>query len=164
MDPFNRILSAAPRLRRMIVVLALGVSSIPVPVLASNTSASMPVTIETSKGFGPVHGVFSASGAFVDSGTLDVLARNVSASGAPDFGVSHLSLLLTGSQGTIVLKTQIVETFTADPLVLSNDGTWSIVDGTGVYATLRGSGSVTGTADENIDVISRTFEGTVRFH
>ncbi len=38
---------------------------------------------------------------------------------------------------------------------------WVLIDGTGVYETLRGRGRVTGTADDNLDLIRRTYHGTV---
>jgi len=37
-----------------------------------------------------------------------------------------------------------------------------IIGGTGAYETLQGGGRVTGTADENLDLISRTYSGAVR--
>jgi hypothetical protein len=46
--------------------------------------------------------------------------------------------------------------------VLTDDGTWAIIDGTGVYETVQGRGRVTGTADDHLDLISRTYSGTVR--
>jgi hypothetical protein len=49
-----------------------------------------------------------------------------------------------------------------DPRVLTDDGTWVITDGTGAYEALQGRGRVTGTADDNLDLISRTYSGTMR--
>jgi hypothetical protein len=45
--------------------------------------------------------------------------------------------------------------------VLTDEGTWEIIDGTGAYETLQGRGRVTGTADEHRDLVSRTYSGTV---
>jgi hypothetical protein len=38
------------------------------------------------------------------------------------------------------------------------------VDGTGAYEDLRGQGEITGTADHNTNVISRTYTGIVHFN
>ena len=47
--------------------------------------------------------------------------------------------------------------------MLTDQGTWVVRDGTGAYESLRGDGDVTGTADDNSGVISRTYTGTVHF-
>jgi hypothetical protein len=146
------------------VVLAVTALAAPLETIAATPDAEMPVRIETSKAFGLVAGTFSASGAFVDAGTMQVVSRTVSAFGAPAFAMSHVTILLTGARGTITIKAQIVESITSNPLILSNEGSWAVVDGTVAYAALRGQGTVTGTADETIDLISRTFEGDVRLH
>jgi hypothetical protein len=52
---------------------------------------------------------------------------------------------------------------TSDPNVLTDTGTWTVVAGTGAYATLHGHGSVVGTVDENVNLITRIFEGDAHF-
>jgi hypothetical protein len=60
-----------------------------------------------------------------------------------------------------MLRAAITETATDDPHVLADDGTWAIIDGTGAYKELRGRGRVRGTTDENLDLVSRIYRGTV---
>ena len=84
--------------------------------------------------------------------------------GAPNFVSVHVTQTFEGALGTFTLRAEIKETATEDPNVLYANGTWAVVDGTGAYETLRGQGQVTGTADDNIDVISRTYTGNVRLH
>ena len=147
------------------LILALVVSAALVAALASATSAtpSQQVTITTSKAPGPVPGTFTASGAFADSGAINNLSFRISAIGAPTFLVSHITILFTGAEGTFTLKTQITETLTSDPNVLVDEGTWTIIAGTGAYERLHGQGTVVGTVDDTVGLITRTFEGDVHF-
>jgi hypothetical protein len=120
------------------------------------------VTIETRKPFGPSPGIFSSTGAIPESGTFlnsSVILEDLDAS---DFVTVHITQRFDGALGTFTLRAAITETATQDPHVLTDDGTWVITDGTGAYETLQGRGRVTGTADDNLDLISRTYSGTVQ--
>ena len=120
------------------------------------------VTIETQKPFGPSSGTFSSTGAIPESGTLmnsSVILEDVDAS---DFVTVHVTQRFDGARGTFTLRAAITETATEDPNVLTDHGTWVIINGTGPYEALHGRGRVTGTADDNLDRISRTCTGTVR--
>jgi hypothetical protein len=119
------------------------------------------VTIETRKPFGPSLGIFASTGAIPESGTFvnsSVIVRGMDAS---DVVIVHVTQRFDGALGTFTLRAAITETATEEPNVLTDDGTWVIIDGTGAYETLQGRGRVTGTADDNIDLISRTYSGTV---
>jgi hypothetical protein len=163
MEHSGHIDAVARLLRQWIVVLAIAAMAFSIVTASASASSQFPITIETSKPFGPVTGTFTASGAFTDSGTIDNLSRTASGFGAPTFLGSHLTILFTGDNGTFTIKAQIVETVTADPLVLTNTGTWTLIAGTGAYEDLRGIGTISGTADHNIDLITRTYEGSVHF-
>ncbi|HEX6714264.1 MAG TPA: hypothetical protein VF066_12800 [Thermoleophilaceae bacterium] len=120
------------------------------------------VTIKTQKPFGPSAGTFASTGAIPESGTLlnsSVIFERVN---APEVVTVHLTQRFNGALGTFTLRAAITETATADPNVLADDGTWAIIAGTGAYETLQGGGRVTGIADDNLDLISRTYSGTVR--
>lgn len=120
------------------------------------------VTIETQKPFGPSSGTFSSTGAIPESGTFmnsSVIFEDVDAS---DFVTVHVTQRFDGAFGTFTLRAAITETATEDPNVLTEHGTWAIIDGTGAYQTLQGRGRITGTADDNRDLITRTYTGTVR--
>ena len=121
-----------------------------------------PVTIETRKPFGPMPGAFSSTGAFAESGTVQNSSLILEHLDAPDFVTVHITQRFDGAHGTFTLRAAITETATEDPNVLADDGTWMIIGGTGAYETLQGRGRVTGTADDNLDLISRTYSGTVR--
>jgi hypothetical protein len=119
------------------------------------------VTIETHKPFGPSPGTFSSTGAIPESGTFlnsSVILEDVDAS---DSVTVHVTQRFDGALGAFTLRAAITETATEDPNVLTDQGTWLIIDGTGAYQTLRGRGRVTGTADDNHDLISRTYSGMV---
>jgi hypothetical protein len=120
------------------------------------------VTIETQKPFGPSPGTFSSTGAISESGTFlnsSVILGRLDASDSVTVDVTQR---FDGALGTFTLRAAISETATDDPHVLSDHGSWVVIDGTGVYETLRGRGRVTGTADDNLDLIRRTYDGTVR--
>jgi hypothetical protein len=120
------------------------------------------VTIETRKPFGPMPGIFSSTGAFAESGTVQNSSLILEHLDGPDFVTVHITQRFDGALGTFTLRAAITETATEDPNVLADDGTWMIIDGTGAYESLQGRGRVIGTADDNLDLISRTYSGTVR--
>lgn len=142
----------------LVSLIALSVTGAPVAA----APAGQAVTISTAKPFGPVPGTFEATGTFTDSGTFANTRFAFGATGAPTFVSIHVTQVFHGTQGSFTLRAEIKETVTQDPLVLVDSGTWAVIDGTGAYKTLRGRGTVTGTADEHSDVISRTYSGTLR--
>lgn len=150
-------------MRRIALVLTLIVIAL---ALAPGAAASQrgAVTIETQKPFGPSPGTFSATGAISDSGTFVNSSFVFGGLGAPNFVSVHATQTFAGAFGTFTLRVDIKETATADPNVLTDNGTWAVIDGTGAYATLQGGGQVTGTADDNTGVISRTYTGAVHFN
>ena len=121
-----------------------------------------PVTIKTQKPFGPSAGTFAAAGAIPESGTFLNSSVIVERVDAPKVVTVHITQWFTGALGTFTLRAAITETVTEDPNVLADDGTWAIIGGTGAYETLQGRGRVKGIADDNLDLISRTYSGTMR--
>jgi hypothetical protein len=121
-----------------------------------------PVTIETQKRFGPSPGTFSSTGAISESGTFQNSSVILGCTGASDSVTVDVTQRFQGALGTFTLRAAISETASEDPHVLIDHGTWAIIDGTGVYETLQGRGQVTGTADDNLDLINRTYNGTAR--
>jgi hypothetical protein len=118
------------------------------------------VTIETRKPFGPSHGTFSSVGAIPESGTFlnsSVILEALDASGSITV---HITQRFNGARGTFTLRAVITETATEDPNVLTEQGTWAIIDGTGAYRRLQARGRLTGTADNGRDLITRTYTGT----
>lgn len=134
-------------------------------VLAGSAGASQReiLTIHTTKPLGPVPGQFVTSGAFADDGVFVTERRIVSAVPSPFGVVTHLVLRFEGQDGTFTVRVQLIETVTSDPNVFANEGTWVIVDGTGVYATLHGTGEVEGTVDDVANLITRDYTGLVHF-
>jgi hypothetical protein len=120
------------------------------------------VTIETRKPFGPSPGIFSSTGAIAESGTVLNSSLILEPLDGPDFVTVHITQRFGGALGTFTLRAVITETATENPHVLTDDGTWAIIEGTGAYETLEGRGRITGTADDTVDLISRTYSGTVR--
>jgi hypothetical protein len=121
-----------------------------------------PVTIKTQKTFGPSAGTFASTGALPESGTFLNSSVIVERVDAPEVITVHVTQRFNGALGTFTLRAAITETVTEDPNVLADDGTWAIIGGTGAYETLQGRGRVKGIADDNLDLISRTYSGTMR--
>jgi len=138
-------------------VMLLGLSS------SAIASEQLPIVISTQKPLGPVPGIFSTAGAFVDSGILVTQQRNVSALPSPFGVVTHLVLRFDGQHGSFTMRTQIIETVTDDPNVFANTGVWVILDGTGAYADLQGTGDMEGTVDDAANLITRIYAGLVHF-
>jgi hypothetical protein len=120
------------------------------------------VTIETRKPFGPKAGIFASTGAMSESGTFVNSSLFLAGLDALDAVTVHVTQRFDGALGTFTLRATITEAATADPHVLADDGTWQIIAGTGAYASLRGRGRLGGIADGELDLISRTYSGTVR--
>jgi hypothetical protein len=120
------------------------------------------VTIETRKPFGPLPGTFSSTGAIAESGTVQNSSLILERPNGPDSVSVHITQRFESALGTFTLRAAITETATEDPRVLADHGTWEIIDGTGAYETLQGRGRVTGTADDKLDLIRRSYSGTVR--
>jgi hypothetical protein len=131
--------------------------------LATPATASdrLELTIQTQKPFGPAPGTFSTAGAFTDAGAFVNTRFTFSAVAAPRFVIVHVTQTFTGAAGTFTIQAEITETVSADPGLLNDTGTWTVIGGTGDYQTAHGQGSVTGTADDNAGVITRTYAGTV---
>jgi hypothetical protein len=121
-----------------------------------------PVTITTQKPFGPSAGTFASTGAIPESGTFLNSSVIVERLGLPEAIAVHVTQRFSAALGTFTLRAAITETVTEDPNVLTDDGTWAIIGGTGAYEALRGHGRVTGVANDNLDLISRTYSGTIR--
>ena len=121
-----------------------------------------PVTIKTQKPFGPSAGTFASTGAIPESGTFMNSSVIVERVDAPEAIKVHVTQRFNGALGTFTLRAAITETVTEDPNVLADDGTWAIIGGTGAYETLQGRGRVKGIADDNLDLIRRTYSGTMR--
>ena len=118
------------------------------------------VTIDTRKPFGPSPGTFSSVGAIPESGTFlnsSVILEPVDASGSV---TAYITQRFNGARGTFTLRAVITDTATEDPNVLTEHGTGVIIGGTGAYRKLQERGRLTGTADDNRDLITRTCTGT----
>jgi hypothetical protein len=103
-------------------------------------------------------GTFTTSGG--DSGIVSGVA-SFPALVSPQVSVLHTDQTLTGSDGQSTLRlrcTQIAKSF-ANLLAVPSSGTCAVLGGTGTYASLTGSGKLTGTA--NITVSPPTLINTL---
>ncbi len=145
---------------RLLLILTAATASLPLTTGAA-PSQQEAITIHPEKTIGPALGTFSASGAFSDSGILVTESRLVTAIPSPFGVVTHLVLRFEGKLGTFTVRAQIIETVTPDDPISLNEGVWVIVDGTGAYSTLHGTGDVEGIVDDDANLITRAYTGTV---
>jgi hypothetical protein len=123
-------------------------------VAASGPAAATPpqdVSIVTLTSYLPASSfTWSSTGAFADEGTFDFTSAHWGGIPSPAVGTLQLGMTLTGTQGTIDLRLELVATAMSTPGIFSFDGPWSVVGGTGAYADLRGTGKVqvTGRVDQ----------------
>jgi hypothetical protein len=146
---------------RLLLLLTATLALLPLSTKAE-PSVSAAIIIHSEKPLGPALGTFSTTGAFSDSGILVTESRVVSAIPAPFGVISHFKLRFEGTRGTFTIRTQITETVTNDGSIFFNEGVWEIVDGTGDYATLHGTGVIEGTVDDEANLITRIYTGLVR--
>ncbi len=138
------------------VAAVLAISSLGVLSLAGSASAAPPGTSETinegwSSSFFPpappffatYTGTFTASGAFGDSGTVTV-NEVFAAVPAPSVSVTQQVQTLAGTQGTLTLQCTLFANDFSNPADIPSTGTCAVLSGTGPYASLSGSGKMTG--------------------
>jgi hypothetical protein len=89
---------------------------------------------------------WTATGAIEDSGTAATVWIQFGALNSPVVAVVQIDTLFTNADGTgtFTIRRTVIET--ADgPNRLAREGTWHVVDATGVYAGLKGHGTLSGT-------------------
>ena len=140
----------------MRVVVRLAAPMVLVLVFATSTFAAQPqaVAISTvgSDIGGTQVGTFVATGAIADAGTFSFdldspRAFAFAGFGAPTFGLARSLEFFVGESGAFTLENVVKFSLTDAPGVFAVEGNWSVVSGTGAYATLRGQGSITGVID-----------------
>lgn len=110
------------------------------------TTLALPSFPSTAPYVQTYSGTFTAAGAVADSGTVTDQAH-FAAVPSPVTAVLEQVRTLAGSKGTLTLRcTQSVPPGQPGP-VLTNIGNCVVLDATGAYAGLRGSGHLTGTTD-----------------
>jgi hypothetical protein len=142
------------RIALLTVLGAAVLAAIAMPALATTPE---PLTITVDRG--AAGDLWSASGAFTDSGTL---ADNPQ--GPPTrSGTYHVFRTYTGSEGTFEARADVKIVPTSTPGVFEVTGYWTIISGTGVYSDLHGTGTLTETFDANAGTVVGTWEGSVHF-
>ncbi len=145
------------------VAAVLAISSLAVLSLAASASAAPSETSETINTalsvtcflsappfFCTDYGTFTASGAFDDSGTFTV-QKLYGAVPAPSTSDVQMLQTLTDTQGyTLTLRCTVFANDFSNPADIPNTGTCAVLSGTGPYASLRGSGKITGSYNQTV--------------
>jgi hypothetical protein len=96
---------------------------------------------------GDFTGTFTTLGG--DTGSVTGMA-SFTAAASPRVSVLQTDQTLTGTNGTLRLRcTQIAKSF-VDPSAVPSTGTCAVLGGTGQYASLTGSGKLTGSANTTV--------------
>lgn len=141
---------------RTVALLIIGVAVLAAAPGIAPATTPQAVTITTDRS---VSGDFwSATGAFTDAGTLADSPQRFTRT-----GTYHVFRTYIGSDGTFVARADVKIVPTATPGVFAVTGYWTIISGTGAYASLHGTGTLTETADANAGTIVGTWEGTAHF-
>jgi hypothetical protein len=138
----------------------------------ADVGASPPqdVTIETVVSYVPTESFeWSASGAISDAGTFEFTSAHFGGIPSPAVGALQIQMTLSGADGTLDLRAELVVTATDEPGIFDFDGPWSVVGGTGAYEGARGTGKVhvTGRVDQEStpdDPELGTFTGRIHLH
>jgi hypothetical protein len=123
-------------------------------------AAAMPpeaVTITVNRG--SAGDFWSSSGAFTDSGNLADAPQRLTRT-----GTYHVFRTYSGLNGAFVARADVKIVATASPGVFAVTGYWTILSGTGGYASLHGTGTLSETFDANLGTVVGTWEGSVRFN
>jgi hypothetical protein len=143
------------------VVLALALCVAVAVGGPSAASASQPtaISLDTTKGIHSPSGTWSSTG-FVNSGGTFVTREFVENGNSGAFVVTHVTYEFSDAVGTFQLSAEILERVTS-PGVLTDAGNWQITGGTGAYATVQGTGKVSGTVDHQANLVHRVYQGDV---
>jgi hypothetical protein len=142
------------RIALLVMFAAAVLAVVALPAFAT-TPEALTITVDR----GAAGDFWSASGAFTDSGTLAD-----SPQGPPTrSGTYHVFRIYSGSSGTFEARADVKIVTTATPGVFEVTGYWTIISGTGGYANLHGTGTLTETFDANAGTVTGTWEGSVHF-
>jgi hypothetical protein len=131
----------------------------------SAESQPQTVTIATDR-FRDAPGDFTATGAVEDSGEFTVEVQHFGGIGAPTFLIIDAIYSFAGALGAFTMRVRIKDTFNPDdPALLTAEGTWVVLSGTGAYDRLHARGTLTGTLDEHAEPAHflRTFTGAAHY-
>jgi hypothetical protein len=146
-------------LRKVLMALSICVALLCNPLLVA-ADMPQPVTIEQhSSRTCPC--TFVATGAISDTGSVSLDDFHASAIPSPVVGTGHFIRTYHGQHGTFTIQLETLLTGTDDPTLLHEQGHWVIVDGTGRYTGLHGTGDESGTRNTVLNTLDAVFDGHV---
>jgi hypothetical protein len=144
-------------MRRITLLIMFATAVLAVAAFPAFATTPEALTITVNRG--AAGDFWSASGAFADSGTLADNPRHP----PTRTGTYHVVRTYSGSNGTFEVRADVKILPTATPGVFEVTGYWTIISGTGGYANLHGTGTLTETFDANAGTVTGTWEGSVHF-
>jgi hypothetical protein len=144
-------------MRRITLLIIFATAVVGVAALPALATTPEELTITVDRG--AAGDFWSASGVFTDAGTLAD-----SPQGPPTrSGTYHVFRTYSGSDGTFDARADVKILPTSTPGVFQVTGYWTMISGTGAYADLHGTGTLSETFDANVGTVVGTWEGSVHF-
>lgn len=152
------------RSRALAGVLATAAAALaPAGGVGADQPADMSITAHTERGCPTATScVFAASGAIVDSGTVEGELIRVGAENAPVTGYAQYVIAFHGGHGSLTVRLQARLSLTDVPWQLQEDAQWTVIDGSGDYTGARGQGSATGIRDFRLQSLDLTYSGRLQ--
>jgi hypothetical protein len=146
-------------MRRLIAVSVIGLLGVVMPAVSAQATPSTAVSIYSTVNLNtdPATGVWAATGAVTDSGTL--IEPGLHFMG----GQLQITRVVTGSHGTYTLR--ILSSFTGflPDGGATFSGQWAIIAGTGQYATLHGVGERAAVVNVDTGFVTEALTGQAHF-
>ena len=146
-------------MRKMALLIAGASALATLFLVVAPAGATVPQAVTISVNRSGAGDLWSATGAFTDSGTLVDSPQKFTRT-----GTYHVLRTYSGSNGTFVARADVKIVPTASPGVFAVTGYWTIISGTGAYASLHGTGTLSETFDANAGTVVGTWEGSVLFN
>jgi hypothetical protein len=142
-----------PRLG-LLIAFVFGIFALTPSLAPANVPQAVTISVNRSS----AGDLWSATGAFTDSGTLADAPQSFTRT-----GTYHVFRTYSGSNGTFVARADVKIVATATPGVFAVTGYWTIISGTDAFANLHGTGTLSETFDANEGTVVGTWEGSVHF-
>jgi len=155
-----------PVLRHLALVLALVAAALAGGTATSSRASAttpQPFTVHIEDNIFSGSGSWTASGAISDSGTFSYVPfAPFGGNGSPVF-TGHAIVTLTGHDGAIRFRIDVLFTPTNDPNVFASAGRFVLVGGSGLFSGIQGDGRESGSTNISTGTEMNDLQGKIHF-